>query len=192
MQVLQETVITLFAALIALAMFVTFGLCYCVYKNKFRNTHPAQEPYYSTISAGSDPNASTRSTLNSATCNEHFTSSTDQEPEYLSLTAPNPSQENIATVANNVVPRTSSLSNLKMTNNASYVSGNPANVHTTQNEAYGLVYNATTSTNMGQDCVKVDDEDITTDIVPGTRSLSDIRTTCNPSYVSSCQYLYDT
>ena len=68
-----------------------------------------------------------------------------------------------------------------MTNNASYVSGNPANIRMTQNKAYGLVCNATTSTNMGQDCVRVDAED---DIVPSTRSLSNIRTTCNPSYVS--------
>ena len=94
------------AALIALAvLLIIFGLCLYIYKNKSRNTHPTEDPYYSTIGAGLDPNVHSMRIASPPTQNEVSVNRTEQEPEYLSLI---PSQENM-TPANVVVPSTNSL-----------------------------------------------------------------------------------
>ena len=142
------------AALIALGLLVTIGLCYCIYKYKFRNAHSTDELYCRTISTQLDPNVHPMRTTSPPIQNELSVNSTEQEPEYLSLIAPSPLQENITPV-NDTMPRSSSFTNIRMTSNTSYI---PVNIHTINNEAYGVLHNASSSTNVRVDCGTVVDQ----------------------------------
>ena len=118
--------------------------------------------------------------------NELPVNSTEQEPEYLSLIAPSLLLENI-TPANDTMPRSSSFTNIMMTSNTSYI---PASIHTTQNEAYGVLHNASSSTNVRVDCSTFVDqtnanEGVTDNgVAPITGSHSKIRMTSDTSYIS--------
>ena len=125
--------------------------------------------------------------------NELSVNSTEQEPEYLSLIAPSPLQENM-TPANDAMPSSSSFTNIVMTSNTSYI---PASIHTTQNEAYGVLHNASSSTNVRVDCATFVDqtnakEGVTDNgVAPITGSYSKIFDTsyisCTPDAIHTTQ-----
>ena len=85
--------------------------------------------------------------MTSAIQHELVANDTGQDPEYLSMHAPNPSRQNLTTVAvNDVLPSTTTFSDIRETCNASYGSGKTTNIHMTRNEAYELDIDAIRAT----------------------------------------------